>query len=260
MVDVGNTRIKWGRCDGARVVEVVALPADAPQTWQLQLERWPGASDARWIISGVHPQRRDTLAAWLRERAPSVQVLDSYRQLPLVVQVDAPEKVGIDRLLNAVAANTRRCKHVAAIIVDAGSAVTVDYVDPSGAFRGGAIFPGLRLMAQALREHTAMLPFVQIDRAESPPGTSTAQAIRVGVFHAVVGGARELIARYGAQARSDAGYAVYLTGGDGPLLNTAHDPLGAGAGMRLPDGIGDLWPEMTLEGMLHSVLGATSHG
>ncbi len=108
VVDVGNTRIKWGRGDGTRVVAAAALPADAPDAWQQQLQRWPEALAARWVVSGVHPARRDALADWLRQRGASVLVIDSYRQLPLVVQVDAAEKVGIDRLLNAVAANTRR--------------------------------------------------------------------------------------------------------------------------------------------------------
>ncbi len=194
-----------------------------------------------WIVSGVQPERRDALTAWLRQRGAKVQVLDSYRQLPLVVEVEAPEKVGIDRLLNAVAANTRRPSGFAAVIVDAGSAVTVDVVDPAGVFRGGAIFPGLQLMAQALREHTALLPLVAVDRAEPPPGKSTAQAIRVGVVHALLGGVARLLAAYSRQFPD--GMAVYVTGGDEPLLTAARPRLGAEC---VP------WPAMTLEGILHS--------
>ena len=82
--------------------------------------------------------------------------------MPLEVELEHPDKVGIDRLLNAVAANRRRQEHVAAILVDAGSAVTVDYLDGNGVFRGGAIFPGFRLMARALHDYTALLPIVDI--------------------------------------------------------------------------------------------------
>jgi type III pantothenate kinase len=262
VVDVGNSRIKWGRCEGRHVVEMAALPPDAPTAWQQQFERWNAALAPCWCVSGVHPQRRDMLLAWLRERAMRVHVLDSCTQLPLEVQVKAREKVGIDRLLNAVAANTRRLPQIAAVIVDAGSAVTVDYVDTRGVFRGGAIFPGLRLMSQALHAYTAMLPVVEIDGAEPPPGTSTEQAIRVGVFHALVGGVRELICRYmKVENPPGGGWTVFLTGGDGAMLKSAFDAFAAEASAATPiyHVSGNLWPEMTLEGILHSVPDLAAH-
>jgi type III pantothenate kinase len=246
VVDVGNTRIKWGRCEHGQVTEVAALPPDALDAWERQCAHWPGALACRWIVSGVHPARRDALVRWLRSHQATVHVLESHRQLPLVVQVPAPEQVGIDRLLNAVAANTRRPEQTAAVVVDAGSAVTVDYVDPAGAFRGGAIFPGLRLMAKALHDYTAALPLVEIDCAAPPPGTSTVQAIRTGVYHAVLGGIHALIERYREGSGSD--LTVFVTGGDGPLLSTG------------PQSTCELWPEMTLCGILHSKPEASRHG
>jgi len=158
--------------------------------------------------------------------------------VPLTVELEHPDKVGIDRLLNAVAANRRRQEHVAAILIDAGSAVTVDYLDGNGAFRGGTIFPGFRLMAQALHEYTALLPIVEIDESVTLPGTSTAHAIQAGVYNAVLGGIERLIVEY--QHRYPTAFEIYLTGGDAKALapklrHSAH-----------------LWPEMTLEGILHS--------
>jgi type III pantothenate kinase len=207
--------------------------------------RWAVAPDTRWVVSGVHPQRRDALTAWLNVAGARVQVLDSYRQLPLTVAVEAPEQVGIDRLLNAVAANTRR-HGMPAAIVDAGSAVTVDYVDRSGAFRGGAIFPGLRLMAKALHDYTAALPMVVIDCAEPAPGTSTIRAIRSGILHAVMGGIHEIVGCYAHDSMCH----IYLTGGDAPLLALGSGHLAIAA---------HPWPEMTLEGILHSNSDATPH-
>src|SRR5205823_11315500 len=95
-------------------------------------------------------------------------------QLPLSVALAEPAKVGIDRLLNAVAANTLRPRDMPVVIADIGSAVTVDWLDENGVFKGGAIFPGLRLMAKALNDYTALLPLVEIWRNLPPlPGTST---------------------------------------------------------------------------------------
>lgn len=240
VVDVGNTRIKWGRCDGDRVVEMVSLPHDAPCTWREQCDRWAVAPRATWVVSGVHPRHRQALIEWLCADGADPVALESHscQQMPIAVEVDEPAKVGVDRRLNAVAANTRRRPGTAAVIVDAGSAVTVDLVDCAGVFRGGAIFPGLRLMARSLHDYTALLPDVRVQGVELPPGTNTAHAIRVGIVHSVVGGIERLIALYHAQLAAD--LYVYLTGGDGPLILDANPKLG------------ELWPEMTLEGILHT--------
>ena len=237
VVDVGNTRIKWGLCSSEQVWSVAAL-ADDPAAWLKQWHDWKLQREQAWIVSGVHPARRDRLVAWLKERSDAVHVLASNKQLPIEIDVEHPDKVGMDRLLNAVAANRRRQENVAAILIDAGSAVTVDYLDGSGVFRGGAIFPGFRLMAQALHDHTALLPVVQMEEAITLPGKSTVQAIQAGVYYAVLGGIERLINEY--QHRHPTAFEVFLTGGDARHLSAKlHHPA-------------HHWPEMTLEGILHS--------
>ncbi len=238
VVDVGNTRVKWGLCSSAQVWSIAALPPDDPLAWQTQWDAWKLEPTQEWIVSGVHPERRDALVVWLRERSPAVHILSSHKQLPIRIEVEMPEKVGIDRLLNAVASNLRRQENVAAILVDAGSAVTVDYVDGAGAFRGGAILPGFRLMTQALHDYTALLPIVEMADAVLPPGTSTMQAIQTGVYHAMLGGIERLIVEY--QHRYPTPFEIFLTGGDAKAVaGRLHHPA-------------HLWPEMTLEGILHS--------
>jgi type III pantothenate kinase len=238
VVDVGNTRVKWGLCSSEQVWSVASLSPDDADAWLAQCREWKLEPTQHWIVAGVHPARRDALIAWLKERGGSVDVLNTLEQLPIKVDVEVPAKVGIDRLLNAVAANRRRQEHVAAILVDVGSAVTVDYVDGTGAFRGGAIFPGFALMAKALHQYTALLPIAHLDEAVKLPGTSTTHAIQAGVLHAVIGGVERLIAEY--QHRIPAAFEIFLTGGDCKMLaSKLHRPV-------------HLWPEMTLEGILHS--------
>src|SRR5207302_1905014 len=106
------------------------------------------------------------------------------------------------------------------------------------AFRGGAIFPGFRLMATALHDYTAMLPVVPMDETVLPPGTSTLLAIQTGVLHAVLGGIERLIVEY--QHRFPTAFEIFLTGGDGKALASR---------LRHPV---HLWPELTLDGILHS--------
>ena len=238
VVDVGNTRIKWGLCSSAQVWSVAFLSADDPDAWHAQWRDWQLQPGQEWVVASVHPPRRDALVAWLRERGDAVTVLESYKDLPIKLDVEVPEKVGVDRLLNAVAANLRRQENVAAILIDVGSAVTVDYVDGAGVFKGGAIFPGFGLMAQALHDHTALLPVVTLDPDALPPGTATREAIQAGILHAVVGGIERLIVEY--QHRFPCAFEIFLTGGDARTVAAKlHRPI-------------HLWPEMTLEGILHS--------
>jgi type III pantothenate kinase len=243
VVDVGNTRIKWGLATAGRLTAAAALPADDPSAWQSLLDCWKLNGTLRWIITGVHPQRCAALAEWVRGQGQPVTVLEDWRQLPLTIRLEAPERVGIDRLLSAVAANDQREAGTPAVIVSAGTAVTVDWLDAAGTYCGGAILPGLHLMAQSLHEHTALLPLVEVPQTPPPvPGISTPTAIQAGVFWSVVGGIRALtgqLARLESRAPQ-----VFVTGGDAGLLFPALDLSGVSSEKRPV-----LWPWMTLEGI-----------
>jgi type III pantothenate kinase len=236
VADVGNSRIKWGVCAEQRITASASLPTGDPAAWQKQLQDWGLNGSISWAIGSVHPNHLEGLLAWLHNRGDTMGLLARHDRLPLEIRVDSPERVGVDRLLNAVAANFfRSAKHKGgrpAVIVDAGTAVTVDFVSPDGAFEGGAIFPGRKLMAAALHDHTALLPLVAGAATPPPPvGANTAAAIEAGIHYAVAGGINQLIRQLDAQAL------VFLTGGDAPLLLPSLDPRAI------------LWPEMTLEGL-----------
>jgi type III pantothenate kinase len=243
VADVGNTRIKWGLCAADGLADIAALPPDDPPAWAEQLRAWQLERPLTWAVAGVHPARRDRLADWLRGRGDAVRVLTHARDLPLRVAVDAPDKVGIDRLLNAVAVLARVPPGSPAVIIDAGSAVTVDLVDATGAFRGGAIFPGLRLMARALHDYTALLPLIEnLDVSEPAlPGRDTTEAITAGIHYAVGGGIDRLVERLTerhGQAR------VFFAGGSTSLVAQLRcSPEAVGPSLTL-DGIRrTAWPE-----------------
>jgi len=235
VVDVGNTRIKWGRCRAGRLDSVRALPHEAPDAWTAALRDWEMPAGSQWVLTGVHPRSRDALADWLRQRGEQVRVVVYARELPLRVDLEIPDYAGIDRLLDAVAVNSRRRPGVPAVIVDAGSAVTVDLVAGNGAFQGGAILPGLRLMAKSLHDYTALLPLIELPAAVPPyPGVTTRAAMEVGIFWAVAGGIQGLIDTYRRNTSIEP--EIYLSGGDTELL-----------AQGLPGAIS--WPTMTLEGI-----------
>jgi type III pantothenate kinase len=104
--------------------------------------------------------------------------------------------VGIDRLLDAVAANRLRHPAAPAVVVDVGTAITVDLVAADGSFQGGAILPGIAMSARALHAFTDLLPLVDVRELSSPPpplGTSTVAALQSGLFWGAVGAIRQLL-------------------------------------------------------------------
>ncbi len=225
---MGNTRIKLGlfaspsseaRGELPACIERISLLADDPLSWEL-LAQWQSTA-TNWLppaIAGSNPNGVERLkSAWPSSLGPVPQTIANTDDFPLLVRVDEPRRVGIDRLLNAVAVNELRDENRPAVIVDSGTATTVDVVSADGAFEGGAILPGLALSAKALHEYTALLPLVSVPElgqaTPEPLGRNTRAAIRSGLFWGQLGAVKELIDR---QVGSDA--AIFVTGGGGALL------------------------------------------
>jgi type III pantothenate kinase len=169
--------------------------------------------DATWFVATVHQAREQQLADWVRTQRPRDQYrrLD-YQDFGLPMRVIHPERVGLDRLAAAVAANDLRRPGCGAIIVDAGTAITVDYLDEDGAFHGGAIMPGPRIASRALHDYTDALPLVSLpESVPSPLGRETRSAIESGLYWGILGGVRELIAQISSIADSPSD--LFLTGG-----------------------------------------------
>jgi type III pantothenate kinase len=246
VVDIGNSRIKFCRCDvlGLRL-PVRAMPADDPAAFDRLAADWE-LSGVAWAVASTNPVRRDQFVGWALARGDEVTVIASVRNVPIRVEVDEPDRVGIDRVLNAVAAAARVKSGQPAIIANAGSAVTVDLLDELGAFVGGAIFPGLRLMALALNEHTAQLPLVAIEGPlpDGPPGKNTEAAMRLGILHAVAGGIDALIRA--TSTRCSTAPRLYLTGGD-------MSPQLAGLLETRQMFTSEIRPALTLEGIHRAV-------
>lgn len=252
VVDIGNTLMKWGRCAAGAVVERLALPHDDPPAWAKQLEAWRLRRPLSWVMAGVQPKVCDGFVSWLRIDGDDVRVIDRASQLSLQTSVDNPDWVGIDRLLNGVAVNTRRKAGAPAIIVSAGTAITVDWLDAAGVFCGGAILPGVRMMTRALHDYTALLPLIEVHTSQPPvPANTTLLAMEAGVFWAAAGGIRTVVEEmlvqcgyplpHAATVHDHQSTEIFLAGGDGPQLESALRRL-----LSIPV---NSWPLMTLEGI-----------
>ena len=231
VVDAGNTRVKFawmelvpeGGVPRTRGFVAIAVgqpfPVETLQAWIRD------GHPTQLIVEGSNPPEVErVLREWPKVGARP-QRLGCRTHLPLVIEVDFPDKVGIDRLLNAIAANARRQPGQLAIVIDSGTATTVDLVDGTGAFRGGAILPGFELGAKALHQYTALLPLVQHHRLHDrvPPavGRNTTEALESGLYWGHVGAVKQLIESMLSEQATPPGVPaplVMLSGGAAPVL------------------------------------------
>ncbi len=180
----------------------------------------PGIPVEAVLIASVNPPAEAAIAAWVKERF-ALCPLRFPRDVPAPLgnRYQPPGSLGADRMADAVAAHLEFGSPC--IIVDAGTAVTVDAVDGEPVFLGGSILPGLRLAADTLARGTALLP--EVDPAAVAPAlaTSTAEAIRAGLLRGLAGAIDRLVADIAIQLGKPA--PVALTGGDAErLLGLCH--------------------------------------
>ena len=127
----------------------------------------------------------------------------------LAVQYHNPAEVGADRIVNAVAAlHKYGCP---CIVVDFGTATTFDAISAEGAYLGGAIAPGVGISADALFEHTARLPRVEIRQPAHIIGTNTIASMQSGLFYGYLGLVEGILERMMAELGSET--KVVATGG-----------------------------------------------
>jgi type III pantothenate kinase len=162
-------------------------------------------------------------------------ILQAGVKTGLKIRYRNPAEVGADRVANAIAARHRH-PGKPLIVVDCGTATTLDVITASGDYLGGAIMPGIGVSAEALSSKTARLPSVEIERPKTALGRTTAESIVSGLFHGQAGAIRELCAQLGREAFGDERPVVIGTGGFSRLLE--------GAGL-----FDEIVPELVLEGI-----------
>jgi type III pantothenate kinase len=135
-------------------------------------------------------------------------------RLPVAPRVDPGTTVGPDRLVNTVAGFDRHGGDL--IIVDFGTATTLDVVDTDGAYIGGVIAPGVNLSLEALHMAAAALPHVDITKPAKTIGTNTVACMQSGVYWGYIGLVEGIVARI--RAERDRPMKVIATGGLAPLF------------------------------------------
>lgn len=206
VADVGNSHTVLGLFDDARLVDRWRITTGARTGDELGLvlrdllrtHADPAPAVDALVVCTVVPSALRPLreAAERYLRAP-LRVLESTADLGFPVRVERREEVGVDRLVNVIAARERLAPPF--LVVDLGTATTFDCVAADGAFVGGAIAPGPGMLVDALGTRTARLPRVELGPPENPVGTHTRMAMQSGLFWGYVGLVEGLVARCRAE-------------------------------------------------------------
>ena len=225
-VDVGNTQTVLGLFEGDEMRGQWRLATEAHRTADELAVVFAGLLSLRdmrldevsaMIVSSVVPG----LARSYRDLAAEIfevpfYPVDARMETGLKNRYDDPESVGADRIVNAVAAG--RHYGFPAIIVDIGTATTVEAVDGEGCYLGGAILTGLDVALDALVSRTAKLPSVDLE--EEPPrviATNTPDSIRSGFVYGYAGALDALIRR-SREELGEEGVRVVATGGPARVI------------------------------------------
>ncbi len=195
-----------------------------------RLEELSLARETVCVIAAVHRAAAATLHNRVIASRDWGQVVTlTLDDIPLKTNVKEPQRVGMDRLLNSLAANRVRHPERPAIVVDMGTAMTVNFISADGVFQGGAILAGPITSLAALHHATSSLPLLGAEALESPPpivGKFTEEAMTAGAFWGAVGAARGLIERMAAtcEQQPDVILTVGASRGVAPLIGLGDRP------------------------------------
>ena len=201
--DIGNTNIVIGVFDGERL----------KATWRLSTDVHKLADEYAAIFANLMPLKElaftDIDSAIVSSSVPPlISVFEElcqryFKVTPMVVgpgtktgvriSIENPREVGADRVVNAAAAHSLYGGHL--IVIDFGTATTLDAVSEDGDYLGGAIAPGIEISAEALFEHAAKLPRVEMIKPQKAIGGNSVAAMQSGIIFGYVGLIEGLVAR-----------------------------------------------------------------
>lgn len=216
---VGNSRLQIGVFSSGNLEFVERIPLEPRSDWPKKIadawQRIDGLASPAVVGCSVNPPLIESLEHVVQEKCNrAIQWVGPDLDLPIGVETREPKETGVDRVLGVAAAYEQIGK--ACVVVDAGTAITINCCNDNGDFLGGAIAPGVSMMLDVLHEKTARLPRVQFQPPTEALGNSTESAIRQGVYHALRGLVREFVENYAAHLGSWP--EVIVTGGDAKVL------------------------------------------
>ena len=221
-IDAGNTNVVFALLDGREVKGRWRIATDPRRTadeyavWLsqlLSLEGYDRSQVSGVIICTVVPRATHNLQ-WLAEKYFKTKALIAGQppvEYGMAIDVQEPQSLGADRAVTAIAAHALHDGDL--IVIDFGTASTIDWIDFRGAYKGGIIAPGINLSLDALVSAAAKLPRIAIEAPADPTviGRDTVSQMQIGIYWGYIAMIEGLVARMKAEIGRPA--RVIATGG-----------------------------------------------
>jgi len=182
VIDQGNTVSKLAVFSGSELVARIVAPMLSAEVLIQVFTKFPQIKNG--ILSSVATYE-DEISTFLRTKLSAFIILNSETPLPITNSYKSKQSLGYDRIADAVGANVMFPGYDV-MIIDAGTAITIDLLTKNGEFFGGNISPGLDLRFRALHEFTKKLPLEKKSNDFPILGKTTSEAIIAGVLNGVV--------------------------------------------------------------------------
>jgi type III pantothenate kinase len=197
-IDIGSTNVHCGLVDISR--GVCLSRSDFPiADMNVRLPAFLGRikADAPAAIAGSRPAAVKKAVGIIKKhgRMPIVR-LRRHGRLPVRFSYKNSETLGADRIADALYAAAKYPER-SVIIIDSGTAITVDAISSAGVFRGGTILAGIGMQLRGLHASTGTLPLLTMPARRIPlPGNSTAACMQAGAAHGTAGALNHLVKEY----------------------------------------------------------------
>lgn len=212
VIDEGNTRVKAAWFSGSELQKLESFDVGALQS----LKFWNDLKADNILLSSVK-RTRDEFFDFLGNKSDNIFFLDHKTALPIKVAYKTPETLGNDRIAGVVAASDLY-PDKPALVIDAGTCITYDFISAEKIFEGGGISPGIHLRFKALHNYTARLPLIEgFPEQLALIGQSTEESMKSGVVNGVKAEVKALIEDYTNKFPE---LITLLTGGDAFLFET----------------------------------------
>jgi len=244
-LDIGNTEITAGLFDGAdleRSWRLMTQPARTADEWAITLRALFAQAGLDVtevhgsVLASVVPLTTEAIAdALLLATGTAPVIITPDSPLPIRLEVEEPGTVGADRIVNTLAAS--RLLRVDTIVVDFGTATTLDCIAKDGRFLGGIIAPGLRTAGENLVKRAAKLSATEIGPPTGAIGRRTEDCIRAGLVFGAADAVDGMVRRIRAEWPTRDVPRVVATGGLAPLV------------AKYSAEIEEVHPDLTLQGL-----------
>jgi type III pantothenate kinase len=217
VIDIGNTHTKTARFEKSILLETQRFENSAGLDLTAIID---GNRPDNCIISSVGPV--DQIDHLNEDKSYTVVVLDHSTPLPLGISYKTPETLGHDRIAGAAGAKYV-CPFCNVMIMDMGTAITIDFVNAEGIYMGGNISPGLQTRFRSLHDYTARLPLMSKEPGFPEFGNDTPSAIVAGVQQGIIYELNSYIEEY---SRRYPACEFIITGGDADFfVNRLKKPI-----------------------------------